>query len=108
MPGGAMQGLIIGVIGVWMGVSGLSWAGVGTSTPQTERDRIMAMAAYRVIVMQGWPCQKPDGATHVESRGGDETFRISCDGQQHVYRLVIPASGEMRASGGEARLPPPL
>jgi hypothetical protein len=49
-----------------------------------------------MIVMKGWPCQKPDGATHVESRSGDETFRVSCDGQQHVYRLVIPASGEMR------------
>jgi hypothetical protein len=49
-----------------------------------------------MIVMKGWPCQKPDGATHVASRGGDEAFRVSCDGQQHVYRLVIPASGEMR------------
>jgi hypothetical protein len=56
----------------------------------------MAMAGHRMIVMKGWPCQKPDGATHVESRGGDETFRVSCDGQQHTYRLVIPASGEMR------------
>jgi len=56
----------------------------------------MAMAAHQMIVMHGWPCQKPDGVTHVESRGGDETFRISCDGQQQVYRLVITASGEMR------------
>jgi hypothetical protein len=56
----------------------------------------MAMAAHRMIAMQGRPCQKPDGATHMESRGGDETSRISCDGQQHVYRLVIPAAGEMR------------
>lgn len=91
-----MKGVIIGVMGAWIGVVGLSWAGAGTPTPPADRDRVMAMAAHRMIVMQGWPCQKPDGATHVESRGGDEAFRVSCDGQQHVYRLVIPASGEMR------------
>jgi hypothetical protein len=96
IPGGAMQGLIIWVIGVWIGVVGLSWAAMGTSTPQAERDRVMAMAAHRMIVMQGWPCQKPDGATHVESRGGDETSRISRDGQQPVYRLVIRGAGETR------------
>ena len=97
MQGGvATQGLSIGVMVVWLVGLGLSWAEVGTPTPQAARDKVMAMAAHRMIVMKGWPCQKPDGATHVESRGGDETFRVSCDGQQHVYRLVIPASGEMR------------
>jgi hypothetical protein len=91
-----MQRLSIGVMVVWLVGLGLSWAEVGTPTPQAARDKVMAMAAHRMIVMKGWPCQKADGATHVESRGGDETFRVSCDGQQHVYRLVIPASGEMR------------
>jgi hypothetical protein len=58
----------------------------------------MARTAHRMLVMQGWPCQKPDRAAHVESRGGEETFRISRDGQQYVYRLVIPAAGEVRVA----------
>jgi hypothetical protein len=91
-----MRWVIIGVMSLWIGGVGLLWAGAGTPTPNADRDSVMAMAAHRMIVLKGWPCQKPDGATHVESRGGEETFRVSCDGQQHAYRLVIPASGEMR------------
>jgi hypothetical protein len=97
MSGGTvMKGVIIGVMGAWIGVVGLTWAEAGTPTPPRDRDRVMAMAALRTIVMHGWPCEKAEVATHVESRGGEEAFRVSYDGQQHVYLLVILASGEMR------------
>jgi hypothetical protein len=105
MPGGAMQGLIIGVIGVWIGGVGLSWAEVGTSTPQAEWDRVMAMAAHPLIVMQGRRCQKPDGPpptwrAEVATRpSGSAATGSSMSIAWSSRRLARGAS-----SGGEARL----
>jgi hypothetical protein len=56
---------------------------------------VVGKAAHMMIVMKGWPCQRVDEATQAESRGGDDTYRISCDSQRHIYRLVTPSSGEL-------------